>query len=144
MSSFKERTGYLISQVRAALRARLDAALVDRGLTAPQYVALTTLEEDPRLSNADMARLCFVTPQTMLRIIENLEAAGLVARRPHPTHGRIRQIDLTPRGRRLASDCHRLVLALEEQMVSGLNKRERRQLHGMLLRCRAALSDASA
>src|SRR5262245_23842862 len=78
MMSFKQRTGYLLSTVRAAMRGRMDAALADKGLTTPQYTALTTLEEDPGLSNADMARLCFVTPQTMVPIIEDLERAGLV------------------------------------------------------------------
>src|SRR5215468_3359136 len=101
MGSFKQRTGYLLGTVRAALRARLDAALAAKGLTAPQYTALATLEEDPGLSNADMARLSFVTPQTMVRIIDNLESAGFVGRTPHPTHGRVRQIELTSRGRKV-------------------------------------------
>jgi DNA-binding MarR family transcriptional regulator len=140
MASFKQRTGYLLSQVRAAMRGHLDAVLADKGLTAPQYVALTTLEEDAGLSNAEMARLCFVTPQTMLRIIENLDEAGLVGRTPHPTHGRVRQIELTPRGRRLVADCHQRVLALEERMVSRLTRVERRQLHEMLQKCAAALA----
>ena len=86
-----------------------------------------------------MARLCLVTPQTMLRIIENLDEAGLVTRSPHPTHGRIRQIEFTPRGRKLVSDCHQRVLALEERMVSGLNRSERKQLFELLQRCLTAL-----
>jgi DNA-binding MarR family transcriptional regulator len=141
MSSFKDRTGYLISQVRAAMRGQLDAALATKGLTAPQYTALTTLEEDPCLSNAEMARLCFVTPQTMLLIINNLDQAGLVARTPHPTHGRVRQIELTPRGRKLVADCHQRVLALEERLVSRLTKTQRKQLFELLQSCAQALAD---
>jgi len=141
MASFKERTGYLLGTVRAALRARLDATLADKKLTAPQYTALTTLEEDPGLSNADMARLCFVTPQTMVRIIENLEKAGLVGRTPHPTHGRVRQIELTARGRRVVAECHERVLAIEDRLVSRLNRAERRDLHDILLKSAAALAE---
>src|SRR5205823_5596641 len=99
------------------------------------YTALAMLEEEPALSNAEMARLCFVTPQTMLRIIENLDQAGLVTRSPHPTHGRVRQIELTARGRKLIADCHHRVLKLEERLVSGLGAAERRQLHALLLKC---------
>jgi len=142
MGSFKERTGYLLGTVRAALRARLDATLADKGLTAPQYTALTTLEEDSGLSNADMARLCFVTPQTMVRIIENLEKAGLVGRTPHPTHGRVRQIELTARGRRVVAECHQRVLAIEDRLVSRLSRTERRDLHDILRKCAAALADS--
>ena len=141
MLSFKQRTGYLISQVRAAIRGHLDANLADKDLTAPQYVALTTLEEDPGLSNAEMARLCFVTPQTMLRIIENLEKARLVARSPHPTHGRVRQIELTSRGRKLVAECHPRVLDMEDRLVSGLTRPERKQLFELLQKCKAALTD---
>jgi DNA-binding MarR family transcriptional regulator len=141
MASFKERTGYLLSRVRAVFRGQLDAALAPKGLTAPQYVALTTLEEDAGLSNADMARLCFVTPQTMLRIIENLEEAGLVGRTPHPTHGRVRQIELTARGRKLTAECHEHVLALERRLVADLSRSERQQLHDTLHKCLAALGE---
>jgi DNA-binding MarR family transcriptional regulator len=141
MAPLNQRTGYLLSQVRAALRGRLDDTLAGKGLTTPQYTALTTLEEDPGLSNADMARVCFVTPQTMLRIIENLEKAGLVGRTPHPTHGRVRQIELTARGRKLVGDCHQRVLALEERLVSRLTAPERKQLHSILQKCAAALAD---
>jgi DNA-binding MarR family transcriptional regulator len=140
--SFRNRTGYLLSQIRSALRGHIDAALADKGLTTPQYVALTTLEEDPLLSNADMARLCFVTPQTMLRVIVNLEEAGLVGRNPHPTHGRVRQIGLTARGRKVVADCHQRVLALEERMVAPLTRAERRQLFTLLKKCSAALDDS--
>jgi DNA-binding MarR family transcriptional regulator len=143
MPSYKERTGYLISQVRAAMRGQLDASLADKSLTAPQYVALATLEEDPGLSNAEMARLCFVTPQTMLRIIENLEHAKLVARTPHPTHGRVRQIELTPRGRKLVAECHQRVLTLESRLVSSLSKPEQRQLFALLRKCLAAMTERS-
>jgi DNA-binding MarR family transcriptional regulator len=141
MASFKQRTGYRLSQVRAALRGRLDGALADKGLTAPQYTALATLEEDPGLSNADMARLSFVTPQTMVRIIDNLEDAGFVGRTPHPTHGRVRQIELTARGRKVVAECHQRVLAIEERLVSKLSRVERKQLLEILGKCAAALAD---
>jgi len=142
-TSFKQRTGYLLSQVRALLRGHIDTALAEKGLTAPQYTALATLEEEPALSNAEMARLCFVTPQTMLRIIENLDEAGLVTRSPHPTHGRVRQIELTTRGRKLIADCHHRVLKLEERMVAGLGAGERKQLHALLSKCAASLGDGA-
>jgi DNA-binding MarR family transcriptional regulator len=141
MASFKQRTGYLLSRVRASFRAKIDASLSDKGLTAPQYTALTTLEEEPGLSNADMARLCLVTPQTMVRIIENLERAGLVGRTPHPTHGRVRQIELTARGRKTVADCHHRVLALEDRLVATLTRNERKQLHELLEKCASSLAE---
>jgi len=65
------------------------AALRGLGITTPQYAALTFLDESPGLSSAQLARRAFVTPQTMNRMVANLEAAGLIARGPHPELGRV-------------------------------------------------------
>ena len=144
MASFKNRPGYMLKGVQAAMRARLDETLADKGITTPQYTALTTLEHESGISNAEIARLSFVTPQTMLRIIENLEQAGLVTRQPHPTHGRVVQLALTPAGRKLVARCHESVLAVEEQLVSRLSRAERRQLVEILQKCAAALGEPPA
>jgi DNA-binding MarR family transcriptional regulator len=41
------------------------AALHEHNATVGQYALLTALDEEPGLSNADLARRAFVTPQTM-------------------------------------------------------------------------------
>jgi hypothetical protein len=54
----------------------------------------------PRISNADLARAAFVTPQTMQAILVHLERGGLFVRSPHPEHGRIIMTAPTPAGQR--------------------------------------------
>ena len=58
----------------------MDRALVELNLTTPQYSVLSELHEFPGLSNADLARKSFVTPQTMNLIVQNLEARELIGR----------------------------------------------------------------
>ena len=65
----------------------MDKALREVCMTTAQYAALSALEAAPGLSGAELARRSLVTPQTMNAILVNLEAAGLVVRRPHPEHG---------------------------------------------------------
>jgi len=67
-------------------------------VTSPQIAMLTMLNAYPGLSGADVARLTFLTPQTVGVIIRNLARDGAIAMTPHPVHGRIQQWTLTQRG----------------------------------------------
>ena len=93
--------GYLLRQASHAYRQRMEKALADLGVTPPQFTVLTMLGAYPGLSGADLARAAFVTPQTVSVILANLERAGLVGRRAHEVHGRIRPAALTDAGRDL-------------------------------------------
>lgn len=126
--------GYQLKRAQQALRSAMDAALRERGITTPQYAALTALEADEPLSGAEMARRCFVTPQTMNGIVVGLEQAALVERTPHPDHGRVIETHLTEAGRVLLRDAHQAVLVIEERMLAGMSAAERRRL-AVLLRC---------
>ncbi len=133
------RVGYQIKRVQQALRTALDGALRGIGTTTAQYAALSALEATPGLSGAELARRGFVTPQTMNAILVNLEAAGLVARRPHPEHGRVLQAYLTEAGEELVAEAHGVVEAVERRMLEGLGQDDQRRLLDALRRCAEAL-----
>src|SRR5215469_16874427 len=100
-----EAIGYLLKNAQQTLRTAMDAALRSLGVTTPQYAVLTFLAEAPGLSSAQLARRAFVTPQTMNRIVANLEAARLIERGPHPELGRVLETSLSRRGRALLAEC---------------------------------------
>lgn len=135
----QERLGYEIKQAQQALRGAMDAALHPLGLTTPQYAALTALEDQPKISSAELARRCFVTPQTMAGVVANLQRAGLVARHGHPTHRRVLETTLTDRARRVLRDAHRRVRVVEDRMVATLPPTAPEQMVQWLRRCTAAL-----
>ncbi len=139
----EERVGYVLKRVQQALRAAMDEALRRHGVTTAQYAALSVLEEVSGLSGAELARRCFVTPQTMNEIVAHLEAAGLVERR-RGDDARVLRAALTANGQELVAVCHRAVGVIEERMVSGLSPREQRQLLGDLHRCIDALESSSS
>ncbi|TXI01416.1 MULTISPECIES: MarR family winged helix-turn-helix transcriptional regulator [unclassified Cupriavidus] len=126
---------YLLRQANAANRLRLERALGTVGVTQPQFVVLTMLGAYPGLSNADVARLSLLTPQTVSVIMANLDKMGAIVRQPHPEHGRIQTIALTEHGRRLLADCREHAQALEAHLRAGLNEEEekivRRWLTGL-------------
>src|SRR5919109_1392057 len=93
-------SGYLLRQAWNAFHGAMESALRNHGLTGAQYAVLSVLARDPGLSGADLARACNTTPQAMNGVLATLERDGLVERNPHPTHGRILQVTLTPEGER--------------------------------------------
>jgi DNA-binding MarR family transcriptional regulator len=131
--------GYLLKNAQQSLRAAMDAALRNLDITTPQYSVLAFLEESPGLSSAQLARRGFVSPQTMNRIVANLEASGLIERGPNPEVGRVLEATLTARGRGLLVDCHQRVQEVEARMLADFTEEERRQLADLLERCASNL-----
>jgi DNA-binding MarR family transcriptional regulator len=113
--------GYLLRQAHAAVRLKMERTLADLGVTSPQFAVLTMLNAYPGLSGADVARLTFLTPQTVGVIIRNLERDGAIVMTPHPVHGRIQQWTLTPRGSTLLKACRERVIGLEKRLASSLD-----------------------
>lgn len=112
--------GYLLRQAANAHRYRVEQALSDLEITHPQFSVMIMLDAYPGHSNADLARLALLTPQTMSVIVANLLKSGLVERRAHDVHGRIQQLALTDHGRQLLSEAKIRVYALEEEMLTGV------------------------
>jgi DNA-binding MarR family transcriptional regulator len=137
------RIGYELKRAQLAFCIAADDALREVGLTNAQYAVLAMLEESGSLSGADLARLCYVTPQTMNQLVTGLEVRALVRRSPHPTHGRILQTGLTQAGQELITAAHERVRAVEAAMVAGLSERQQDELVQMIKECVFALNQAS-
>ncbi|WP_330276133.1 MarR family transcriptional regulator [Lentzea sp. NBC_00516] len=131
---------YEVKQVELAVRALMDEVLRPAGVTTLQYTALTVLAGRDGLTSAELARNSFVTAQTMTDMVAALERRELIVREQDPAHGRKLLISLTDKGRAFLDEHSAEIAAIEERMVSRLNKNERTALHDLLNRCRAALA----
>lgn len=67
-------------------------------LTLSGYTALRILANRPHLTLAQLARRCYVQPQTMTRIVTELEKRGFVARSAHPESERALSLQVTEAG----------------------------------------------
>ena len=135
------RVGYLIKRAQTVLHDTMADALGSHDLTVTQFAVLTALDEEPGLSNADLARRTFVTPQSMHAVLHELERLQLVVRRPHPQHRRVLQAALTEAGRRTLRSAADAVNAVEEQMLRELSDRARSRLASALSSCIDALTE---
>jgi DNA-binding MarR family transcriptional regulator len=118
------RSGFLIRQVWHELRGAMDVALRPHGLSAAQYGVISVLSRDPGVSGAELARASNISPQAMNELLGVLERSGLVERSPHPTHGRILQVNLTDEGRRRLDEARPAVDRLEKLIDEGYTKEQ--------------------
>jgi len=137
--NYRQRRSYRVKRLFQTLRARVDEALDAVGLSMPLYGALTVLEAEGALPNATLARLNFVTPQTMLRIVGSLEASRLIERDPSGI-GRSVRYKLSEEGRLKLEGAHPLVMEIEQQMMGALTDDEATLFSQSLDRCAEALS----
>ncbi len=85
-----------------------------------QYALLRALHDHPDASASELARLCFVTRQSLRDVLGGLRTAGLVALSDAPGRGRARALHLTPPGLRRLKDSHAAVEGIEAEMLHGI------------------------
>ena len=137
-SEVERSVGYLVKRVQQGLRRRCDAALKPTGLSMAQYAALRALDEHPDASAAELARLCFVTRQSLQDVLTGLRAAGLIetgSANQAPPRGRSRSLAITRRGSRQLSAAHDAVSAVQAAMLRGVSVSEQRRVAEILIQC---------
>ena len=127
--------GYLVKRVQQGLRRRCDAALKPTGLSMAQYAILRALHDHPDASAAELARLCFVTRQSLRDVLSGLRTAGLVVSSDTPGRGRARSLQLTPGGLQRLEDSHAAVEGVEADMLRGISPAVHGEFASLLLRC---------
>jgi DNA-binding MarR family transcriptional regulator len=134
------RVSYVIARLERAVRAAINERVRPYGLTTLQYTTLSVLgRRGGGLSNAQLARRSYMTPQSMSEVIEALERKHLIRRDPHPNHRRVYPARLTATGAKVLEACDEAVAALEEDMLRELGDDERRALQSGLVAAVRAL-----
>jgi DNA-binding MarR family transcriptional regulator len=87
---------FLLHDVARLIRHEADKRAAAHGMTRAQWVLLIWLERQPGLSQKELAEILEVEPITVARLIDRLEARGMVERRPDPKDRRIWRLHLLP------------------------------------------------
>ena len=102
-------------RTEADKRARL------HGMTRAQWTILLSLDRQPGLLQKELAELLEVEPITVARLVDRLEARGMVERRADPTDRRCWRLHLTDTSRPLMSEILAQVEELAEISTDGLS-----------------------
>lgn len=116
---------------KAAIRLLRAVRVADAetGVSPPKLSALSVLVFGGPTSLSALARAEQVTPPTMSKLVADLEAQGLVAKRADKTDKRGIRIEATTKGRALMEEGRRRRLAVLQARVAKLTRDERAQLH---------------
>ncbi len=114
-------------------RTLLEAALEREGITLAQLRMLNALHEHAQTSAAGLARLCYVTPQSMQAAVIRAEREGWIEREASPANRRILTAKLTRRGRQVLKRGLALWSSIEQEVWSGASPQELRALNDALL-----------
>lgn len=136
--------GLLFRQVRDAMWARMADELARSGhdLTFSQYITLKKLAEGTA-GASDLARAAELNPGAMTRLLDKLEAKGMVAREADPGDRRALHISLTPTGRTIWRDIDQCGMRVRDTALGGLNDHERNTLTALLERVRDNLTSST-
>ena len=116
--------GYLVRQANVAVRQAMETVLADVDATPAQFAVLTMIVNYPGVSGADLARLTFLTPQTINVIVRNLEKGGSIQKAADASHGRILRLTATAQGQALLKRCRARVQEVEGRIAGLLGREE--------------------
>ena len=92
--------------VARLLRQDADRRARAHGMTRAQWVILFWLERQPGLSQKELSEILEVEPITVARLIDRLEARGMVERRADPKDRRIWRLHLCPPAEPVLAELH--------------------------------------
>jgi DNA-binding MarR family transcriptional regulator len=131
-----------LMRVQQLVLAQLDEILRPHGLSFARYEALVllTFSRAGSLPMGKMGERLQVHPTSITSIIDRLEAAGLVVRRPHPEDGRAVLAEITPVGRKIVEVATEDLVAADFAL-GALDEEQLHQISAVLRPVRHAAGD---
>lgn len=129
-----------LKHAQSASRAALDTEFSRIGITIPQFLALSNIDQNADISSAELARQSYVSPQAMMTIVARLDAAGSIVRTPAAHGGRSLTMRLTNKGAALLKEARAHAYAIERYVLDTLGEAAFAQLLDSLDRVSRTLS----
>ena len=137
----EESIGYLLRQVRIQMERAIDAEMTEHDLTGVQWGPLLIIEFGLGNTAAELARVGCVDTGAMTRMLDRLEAKGLLQRSRCPKDARVVRLELTDEGRRLCREIPYGLSRVLNRLLRGFTAQEVETFKSM---CRRMLANAEA
>ena len=129
-----EFAGQLFFRLWRASHTRTAEALNSIGLTPALFALLNVLGARAGAIQQHLSSDMGIDPSAMVKLIDELEGAGLAERRRRPGDRRAWEVAITPKGRRTLRRARRVITHVEDEVLRGLTDADRRQLLTLLRR----------
>jgi DNA-binding MarR family transcriptional regulator len=132
--------GLLIAQCCRAHRNRADLGLSELGLHVGQEMFLFQLWREDGQTQSQLAGCMCIEAPTLSKMVQRMESAGFIERKPDADDARVSRVYLTERGRSLQQPVLAMWRDMEERTLAGLNYTEQMLLRRLLLQIRTNIS----
>ncbi len=126
--------GYLMNRVRSEIFAALDEELAPLDVSAAQYIILSSLGSRDAESTSRLCKEMSYDPGAMTRMVDRLEAKGLVQRRRCPNDRRLVNLELTEEGMAALPKMRACSVKVMNRFLRGFTVEEARLLERFLAR----------
>lgn len=131
--------GFLVGDISRLIRRTFDKRAKAIGVTRPQWRVLTWLQRHEGINQSAFADMLELDAMTLCRMVDRLQAADLVERRPDPGDRRAWQLFLTPKGIALTGQLKPIGEELLQEALHDVPKKEQEKLHHLLAQFRRNL-----
>jgi DNA-binding MarR family transcriptional regulator len=135
----KRRAAQLMKRIQVHFRSQMDEKLRPQGVTTAQLQVLKVVRDEPGVSGAQLARACYVTPQSAQTLLTGLEEDGWIVRSRDRGNDRILAVRLTPDGEKLLLTAEKAAKVIEGKLWRGVAESSIEALNGVLEQCLANL-----
>ena len=138
----RRRLPILLRHAWYGLNQAFRRRIIHLGLTPDQFTVMRTLLESGEITQRELTELISSDPNTVASLLERMEKAGLIERKPHEKDRRAHRLHLLPSGRRKYVEVREIALALQAEVLGSLPESSREEFLGHLTlvadACRAA------
>jgi DNA-binding MarR family transcriptional regulator len=117
-----ERLGYWTRRVQIGIFQDFFQAFRQTGLRPAQYSTLIIIEQNPGLTQTQVADTLGIKKANFVALIRELESRALVQRRPDPSDRRSYGLFLSEQGARLMPELHKASGAHEQRLRAALGE----------------------
>ena len=126
--------GYLLNDVTLLFRKHFDRRAVKFGLTRAQWRATKMLYHREGLRQTELAEYLEMEPIAVGRVIDRLQSAGFVERRPDPKDRRAWRLYPTEQARAVIADMEDIARGLRRDATQGIAPEEMEQCMAVINR----------
>jgi DNA-binding MarR family transcriptional regulator len=131
------RSSALLDHLARLTRSRSESALAPLGLRPRHLVALTVLRDHGGGTQQGLAAALQIDRTNLVGLLNDLETAGLIARRRAPDDRRRHIVELTAAGAECLREAECALAAAENEVLGALDAEERETLYRLLQRATA-------
>jgi DNA-binding MarR family transcriptional regulator len=116
---------YLIRRLQMICTAMVAEEFEDEDMPVSQWAVLTIIDNNPEIDQSRLAGVVSIDKTNTGRLVDQLEAKGLVERRPNDLDRRVWMLRCTPLGHKVRRRLRPRALATQERLLSCLEPAQR-------------------